>query len=422
MTKTFKNTVFACYRGYITQATVNNLAPLLFIIFQTRFGLSFEEVGRLILLNFFIQILMDLLSVKFLDRIGYRAGALLAHAFCCLGLILLGVLPQLLASPYLGLIIAVIFYACGGGILEVLVSPIVDNIPSSHKASAMSLLHSFYCWGQVAVVFLSSLALWLFGQDFWPWLPILWAILPLYNLITFLQVPLPKALSLEELIPVKKLLTSKIFVLFLLLMLCAGASELVMSQWASLFAEEALGLPKFLGDILGPGLFAIFMGLGRMLYGLYGAKIHLKGALFLSSITCTICYALTIFSQNPYLALAGCAFCGFTVSLMWPGTFSMSSAGFPLGGTAMFALLAMFGDLGGALGPWLTGFVSDLAENGKLGSLSNIVLREGMEASQLGLKTGLLIALIFPLLMALVLVALPNHKEPPISDLSEDVE
>lgn len=381
MKYTYKHTLRACYLGYITQAIVNNLAPLLFIIFQNQYHISFEMIGRLILINFGTQIVADILSIKYVDRIGYRKAAVMAHIFCSIGLMSLGVLPLIMPVPYMGLVIAVMIYAIGGGIIEVLVSPIVEFLPGDEKASAMSLLHSFYCWGQVGVVLLTTLLLKVIGSSYWFVLPILWAFIPLYNIKNFLKVPIIEPHEDAPTMSIGELLSTRGFVIALLLMLCAGASEITMSQWSSLFAEKGLQVPKVVGDLLGPCLFAVLMGIGRSIYGIWGHKINLNRALMASGILCVICYAVTIFVQNPLISLLGCAVTGLSVSLMWPGTFSVTSATYPMGGTAMFGMLAIFGDIGAAVGPWIAGVVSD--------------------AVGLGLKAGLLVAIVFPVILVI---------------------
>lgn len=408
MKLTYRHTLHACYRGYITQAIVNNLAPLLFILFQSTYGLSFEKVGRLILINFGVQIVADLFSVKYVDKVGYRKAAVLAHVFCAAGLILLAVLPNVLPSPYLGLILAVIVYALGGGLLEVLVSPIVNALPGDEKESAMSLLHSFYCWGQVGVVLITTLLLQAFGSSFWPVLPVLWALLPLYNLFTFLKIPLAPPVPEKELMTLRELFRSKFFLLALTLMLCAGASELTMSQWSSLFAEKGLHLPKVMGDLLGPCLFALFMGLGRAIYGVKGSKISLEKLLVACGALCVVCYLVTVFSPWPLLSLFGCALCGLSVSLMWPGTFSLSAEKFPAGGTALFGMLAVSGDLGGSFGPWLTGIISDAAKQNPAPFFAGLI---GGDASQFALKCGLLAAALFPLVLFAGVIAFERGKQ-----------
>ncbi len=377
----FDQTRRACYTGYVTQAIVNNLAPLLFIVFQTRYAISYEMLGRLVLLNFATQLVTDFVVIQVVDRIGYRRPLVLAHALCTLGLILLALLPPLLSSPYLGLCLAIVVYAIGGGLLEVLVSPVVEALPTPQegKAAAMSLLHSFYCWGQVGVVLITTLLLAQIGHSTWPLLPFLWALVPLANMVAFLRVPMPAPVPDEKRTAVRKLFTHSAFIMALVLMLCAGAAELTMSQWSSLFAEQGLGLPKVWGDLAGPCLFAVLMGIGRIVYGLWGEKIPLALAMIGCGTLATICYLVAALAANPMLSMAGCALCGLAVSLLWPGTFSLTAARFPYGGTAMFGFLALFGDAGAAIGPWLAGAVADA------------------DSSHSGLRAGLLVGTAFPL-------------------------
>jgi fucose permease len=334
---TFEHTRRACYAGYVTQAIVNNLAPLLFIVFQTRYQVPYEMLGRLVLLNFITQLITDLVAVKVVDRTGYRVPLVLAHVFCVAGLVLLAVAPAVLPSPYLGLSAAIVVYAIGGGLLEVLVSPVVDALPSPKegKAAAMSLLHSFYCWGQVAVVLGTTLVLAHVGQERWQILPLLWAVIPLVNLAVFLRVPLPSTVPDEHRTPLTALFRARAFLATLVLMFCAGASALTMSQWSSLFAEQGLGLPKVLGDIAGPCLFAALMGIGRFAYGLWGRDVPLIPAMAGCGVLAAICYLVTALSTDPVWSLAGCAACGLAVSLLWPGTFSLATHRFPFGGAAI---------------------------------------------------------------------------------------
>ncbi|GII04871.1 MFS transporter [Planobispora takensis] len=383
---TFDHTRRACYLGYVTQAIVNNLAPLLFIVFQTRYDVPYEMLGRLILLNFATQLVTDLVAVKVVDRTGYRLPMVLAHLFSVAGLVLLAVAPSLTPSPYTGLAVAVVVYGIGGGLLEVLVSPVVDALPSpqEHRAATMSLLHSFYCWGQVAVVLGTTLMLAAVGESAWQVLPLMWALVPLANLVVFARVPLPPTVPDEHRTPLRALLRSPAFAGALLLMLCAGASELTMSQWSSLFAEQGLGVSKVWGDLAGPCLFAVLMGIGRIVYGLWGQRVPLLPAMIACAGLATACYLLAALADDPVLALAGCALCGLAVSLMWPGTFSLTSARFPMGGAAMFGVLAVFGDAGAAAGPWLAGAVADATVTAAPGGGS-------------GLRTGLLVGTVFPI-------------------------
>lgn len=397
--RTYKETTIACYIGYFIQAIINNLSPILFIIFRQEFGISLSDIGSLILINFLSQTIVDIISVKIVDRVGYKSIILLSHFCAFLGLLLLGTLPRYSTAPFAALVLATVVSALGSGMIEVTISPIVDAIPSEKKAADMSLLHSFYCWGQMAVVGLSTIFIRLAGNRFWFVLPLLWALVPLVNLLNFSTLPFPRTLKEDEKIPLRKLLTSKNFVVAMLLMLCAGASELAMSQWSSYFAEAGLGVSKFMGDLLGPCLFAVFMGLGRLLFGIYGSRLDLKKAMFFCAGLCIVCYTVTALSRNPLLSLLSCALTGFSISLFWPGTFSLVSGLYPNGGAAMFGVLAIFGDIGCSLGPWLIGFISTAAQSG------NAALTDGT-----ALKFGLGFGNLFPLLTIVGLLLLRTHK------------
>lgn len=376
--KNYKLTRAACFLGMVTQAICLNLAPLFFVIFHTDYGISYERIGRLVLFTFAVQIVVDLACIKIADKLGFRKCTTIAQATTALGLIMLGLLPRLFPNPYPWLILSVCVYAVGSGFLEVIVSPIIEAIPKESRSSAeMSLLHSFYCWGQMAVVLLSTLALRLMGSNNWFILPLVWALVPLLNLFLFLGAPMPPAVPETQRMKPGTLFRQPLFWVLLAAMVCGGASELSMSQWASTFAEKGLHISKTMGDLLGPCMFAGFMGIGRAVFGRYGDKLPGNTVMLCCGIGAAACYLLAIFAPLPVLGLAGCALCGLAVSLMWPGTLSAAAARFPLGGTAMFSLLAMAGDLGGSLGPWITGLVADHSAG--------------------GLKAGLLAALIFPL-------------------------
>jgi len=398
MTSNYKKTIGSCYLGYITQAILVNLAPIFFVIFQEDFGLTLTQIGQLALVNFVTQIVTDFAAIKFVDKIGYRKSALIAHFFASTGLILMSVLPFVMGeNAYGGLITAVMIYAVGGGLIEVIISPIVDAIPGDAKASAMSLLHSFYCWGQVLVVLVTTVLIKVIGGELWYFLPIMWSLVPLINLFNFIRVPLPQMVSAHDSMNLKELFSSRIFVLALVMMMCSGASELAMSQWASLFAEIGLGVPKLIGDILGPCLFAACMGIGRVVYGFKGDKIDLRKALIACSVFATICYMVTVFVSVPIISLLGCAFCGFGASLLWPGMLSLTAKRCPTGGTALFAILALAGDAGCSVGPWLCGVVSDAVISSSKGV--EIAQSYGLKLEQVGLKAGLLATSIFPLIM-----------------------
>jgi MFS family permease len=392
----------------MTQAIINNLAPLLFIIFQTSYSISLVKLGQLVLINFATQLVTDVWAARNADRVGYRKCMIISHALCFIGLMALGILPRITPSPYLGLVVSVILYAVGGGLLEVLVSPIVEALPNENKAASMSLLHSFYCWGQMFVVLITTVLLRLIGRDLWFILPILWSFFPLYNMFQFRRVPLLPLVKDGQTMKLKELFKSPSFYLAMLLMICSGASELTMSQWSSLFAEKGLLVPKLYGDLLGPGLFALFMAVARTLYGFFGDRIPIRKCMIGSSILCIVTYMVTVFSPFPILSLLACSLCGLSVSLMWTGTLSLSSASFPRGGTLMFGILAVCGDLGCSLGPWLAGKISDSVE--KTGNFLNLWENSTLNLEQIGLKSGLLIAVIFPLLMFLGLLFINNKK------------
>ncbi len=408
MSQPYTRTKLSCYLSYITQAAVNGLLPLLFVTFQRQFGISLDQIALLISINFGVQLCVDLLSVKFVDKIGYRASAIIACACAAIGLAGVGLFPLISGNAYVGLLVAVIISAVGGGIIEVLVSPIIEALPGDGKAASMSLLHSFYCWGSMAVVLLSTLYFNTIGLANWNLLPALWAIVPIAALILYTKAPLVPLVSEHEKIPLKKLFSRKLFIMFLIFMVCAGASEQAMSQWASLFAELGLGVSKTVGDLLGPCAFAFFMGISRMMYGLWGAKWNLKNALLISGGLCVASYMLAVFSPIPLLSLLGCTLSGFSVGLMWPGTFSLTSRGFPAGGTAMFAILALAGDLGCSAGPAVVGLVSGAAEDGMFANIQSWFT--GGSLMETGLKTGLLAASVFAIIMVVGLIALRARR------------
>ena len=377
----YTHTIYASYVGYITQAVVNNFAPLLFLTFAGDYGLTLDQITLITTVNFLVQLCVDLLSAKWIDRIGYRAGIIAAHALAGAGLVGMAALPRMLGNAYTGLMAAVVLYAIGGGIIEVLISPIVEACPTEKKEAAMSLLHSFYCWGHVAVVLISTAFFTVFGVESWRILACLWAAVPILNIFYFSQVPIYPIVSEQEKLPVRRLLGQKTFWLIVVLMVCAGAGEQAMSQWTSAFAESALGVSKTVGDLAGPCAFALLMGTARALYGKFSDRIPLKEAMLGSAVLCIGCYGLAVFAGNPVLGLLGCALCGFSVGIFWPGTFSLAAKELPSGGTAMYALLALAGDLGCSSGPTLVG----LAANAMGGQL----------------KAGLLAAVIFPIWMLL---------------------
>ena len=391
MKNQYNKTMIACFVGYIVQAIVNNFTPLLFLFFQKSYHIPISQITLLVTFNFGVQLLVDLLSVRFVDKIGYRISMIMAHVLAAAGLLLLTILPEILPVPFIGILIAVMIYAIGGGLLEVLVSPVVEACPSDSKETAMSLLHSFYCWGHAAVVLISTLFFYVVGIEHWRILAIIWAVIPIGNALVFTKVPIASLLEDGETgLGLKALFQLKIFWIFLIMMICAGASEQAVSQWASAFAEQGLGISKAAGDLAGPMAFAVLMGLARLFYGKYGDRMNLERFMICSTVLCVLSYLGISLFAVPLLNLICCAVCGLSVGIMWPGTFSKASATLPKGGTAMFALLALGGDVGCAGGPTLVGMVSGAFED--------------------NLKMGILAGIIFPIMLLIGIILCKRQK------------
>lgn len=377
---TFKTTMISCFIAYIVQAIVNNFSPLLFLTFHETYQIPMSQITLLVTINFAVQLLVDLLATKFVDRIGYRTSIVAAHFFAAAGLVFLAVLPERM-EPFTGLLIAGCTCAIGGGLIEVLISPIMESCPTDNKEAAMSLLHSFYCWGHVGVVLISTIFFAVLGTGSWKILAVIWALIPFCNAFVFVKAPLASLISEDETgMSIRELLFNRTFWLLMLMMVCAGASEQAVSQWASAFAEQGLGINKTAGDLAGPMMFAICMGTSRAIYGKYGEVLNLDLFMRGSTILCVVSYLMISLAPIPALSLAGCAVCGFSVGIMWPGTYSKAAAALKTGGTAMFALLALGGDLGCSGGPAVVGIVSDLAGG--------------------DMKMGILAAVVFPFLLA----------------------
>lgn len=392
MKLTYKHTLYACFLGYIVQAIVNNFAPLLFLTFQRTYDIPLSRITMLVTINFGLQLLIDLLSVGFVDKIGYRASLLIAHGCAAAGFLGLTILPEIMPDPFVGLLLAVVIYAVGGGLLEVLISPVVEACPTENKEKAMSLLHSFYCWGHVAVVLISTLFFTVAGIEHWKILALLWMIVPLTNFVLFAKTPIAPLVSEgEQSLSIGQLFSQKIFWLLLLMMICAGASEQAVSQWASTLAEKGLGISKTMGDLAGPMAFAVLMGSSRAFYGKFGDKIDLDRFMAGSSLLCVLSYLTIALFPHPAVNLIGCAVCGLSVGIMWPGTFSKASAAMPLGGTAMFALLALGGDLGCSGGPTFAGMMAGVFED--------------------DLQKGILFAVIFPFLLFVLILLLKKMRK-----------
>lgn len=394
--RTYTGTKVACYTGYIVQGIINNIAPLLFVIFSNHFNITLARLSLLITVNFGSQFIVDTLSIKFVDKIGYKKLAVMSQAVTFCGLMCLAVLPNVMTHSYLGIMIAIILSAIGSGLTEVIISPIVESIPGEKKTAEMSLLHSFYCWGQVIVVALTTFMIKIFGSDLWYIAPAVWSVIPLINTFNFLGVPIAPTVPEEEKIPFKRLIASPQFILCMVIMICSGASEIAMSQWSSYFAEAGLNVSKMTGDLLGPCLFAVFMGLGRLIFGFVGEKFNIKSALCLSAVLCMGCYIFTSVFENPILSLIMCALTGLSVSIMWPSTLSLAARLFPNSGGAMYSVLALSGDTGCTLGPWFVSFVSIKLANGN--------------TSGAALKSGLGFGAIFPIVMIIAIILISRKK------------
>ncbi len=386
----YGKTRLACYLGFVTQAIAANFAPLLFLKFHKDYGIPLGSIALISTVFFFTQLLIDLFCAKFVDRIGYRVAVVISEVCSAAGLIGLAFLPELLPNAFAGILISVTVYAMGCGLIEVLVSPIIEACPFDNKEATMSLLHSFYCWGSVGTIVISTLFFKLFGMDSWRWLALVWALIPAFNIFNFATCPIVPIVEEGQGMGIRQLGKRPLFWASVCLMVCAGASELAMAQWASAYAEAALGLSKAVGDLLGPCLFAVTMGISRVIYGKYGKGINLIGFMLGSGALCVVCYLMASLSANPAAGLVGCVLCGFSVGIMWPGTISISSRKFPTGGTAMFALLAMAGDLGGSLGPAIVGRVTQHAGD--------------------NIRAGMGVGLVFPVVLILMLILMAREK------------
>ena len=392
----YKPTILACFIGYGVQALTINFAPLLYITFQNKYGMSLPQISSLIAVCFAVQLMTDAFAAKFSSKLKPRAAAVFANVLAAIGIAGMGLLPEIM-PPYIGLLIATVLSGTGSGLVEVMISPIVEACPTKRKAAMMSLLHSFYCWGQATVVLLSNLFFLAVGIDDWKLLALLWAIIPTVDAILFLFVPLAPLDSDQTPSQKKTLFRSPVFWALIAVMACAGASEMAMSQWASYFAEAGLKVSNATGNLLGPCLFAILMGSARVIYGLNGSKIDIGKGLHYSAILCLTCYILAALSKNPIISLLGCAVCGFSVGLMWPGTLSMASGYFPKAGPALFAILALAGDIGCSIGPWIVGQISDFIVNSY--ETSMFLQNFGIGKLELGIKSGLLFIAVFPVIM-----------------------
>ncbi|MBO5210901.1 MAG: MFS transporter [Clostridia bacterium] len=372
-------TKLAGYVGFVVQAIVNNFLPILFIVFQDIYGLGYEKLGRLIVFNFALQMFIDFLTPKIIHKIGYRSAAFLCQFTACLGLCLMAILPRVMPNPYVAMFIAIAVYATGSGLMEVILSPMIEMLPTSNKSGNMAVLHSFYCWGQTLVVPLTTAMVVIFGRENWSYIPLVWAVVPFINMLAFLRVPIVEPGKEEKQSTLIELLKTPTFIVYMFMMFCGGASEIAMSQWASLFVEQALGVSKAIGDIVGPCLFALFMALGRVIYAKFSKMVSFTRVLIWLNILCFVCYVMVGLCKIAALSLIFCALCGFSVSISWPGIYSAGARTFKTGGAVMFSAFAMCGDTGCALGPGLVGLVAEYTN----------------------LNIGFLAAAVFPLIMVI---------------------
>lgn len=384
----YQKTLVACYLGFVTQAISANFAPLLFLTFKSTYGITLDKIAMIPLVFYLTQLLVDLAATKFADKIGYRTCVVTSQVLSTVGLILMAILPEILPVPFIGILISVVLYAIGSGLIEVLVSPIVEACPFENKDGVMSLLHSFYCWGAMGVILGSTIFFAVFGVENWKILTFIWALIPFYNTFNFINCPIERLTEDGKSMGISKLLKTPIFWLMILLMVCSGASEATMSQWTSAFTESAIGVSKTIGDLAGPCMFAMFMGISRMLYGKFSEKLNLTKVMLVCGIMCAVCYLLASMSTLPILGLAGCALCGLAVGIMWPGSISISSQECPRGGTAMFAFLALAGDLGATVSPTMVGSLSEMTGG--------------------NLKMGLFVATVFPVVLVFGLLILKS--------------
>lgn len=404
-----KLVVRCCYVGMLVQAIIINLAPVLFIPLKEQLHLSYEQIGRLVLINFATQLFFDLVCGAFVNRVGAKRFVVLANLLAVAGLWMFAFLPSIMSNPYDGLVIGTFFFAAGCGLLELMLSSIINSVPSDQKAQNMALTHSFYAWGQMAVILVTTLLIYAFGTQFWPWIVLGWSLFPMANALGFYSVQLPPFVEESKRQRLHSLLRQPAFLVAIAAIGLGGATEVSINQWVSAFAEKGLGLPKIQGDLIGVCLFAAALGVGRAWFGLCGDKINLHRALIAGTCLSVVVYLVASLSPWPYVSLGACVVAGLGVSLLWPGMLSLSSARFPLAGASMFALMAASGDLGAAVGPWVVGTVADVSS--RFQGLFEHICGKGLTPEQLGLRTGLLLATIYPLLLVVLLYWLKRESQ-----------
>lgn len=358
MKNKYLSTKISGYTGFFVQAVINNFLPILFIALQDVYNLNYARLSVLVLFNFGAQIVIDMLAPKILALLGFRRAAFLSQFTAFFGLALLSVLPKII-SPYLAILVCIIIYATGSGLTEVILSPMIEMLPTGNKSANMALLHSFFCWGQACTVLVTTALVYAVGFLNWHIIPLVWSVIPFVNMWAFLKVPIVEPDPTQKTATFLELLKDKRFIIYMIMMFCGGASEIAMVEWASIFAQTALGVPKVVGDIAGPCGFALFMGLGRIVYAKYSKQISFTKLIIALNIFGFICYMAVALCHIPFVSLLFCALCGFTVSISWPGIYSAGARTFARGGAVMFGVFAMCGDAGCSIGPWLVGVVAD---------------------------------------------------------------
>ncbi len=392
MKNKYFSTKLSGYIGFFVQAVVNSFLPILFIALQNVYKLNYKMLGTLMFFNFLAQVFIDAVTPLILSKIGYRKGAFLSQFAAFLGLALLSVLPRLM-PPYFAMILCITIYAIGSGFTEVILSPMIEMLPTRNKAGNMAVLHSFYCWGQACTVVVTTALVYIFGYLNWFIVPLIWSVIPFINMWSFLEVPIVEPDREQKTVSFSQLVRDKKFVIFMLMMFCGGASEIAMVEWASIFAQNALGVSKAVGDIAGPCAFSVFMGLGRIFYAKFSKRISFIKLLIFLNILGFVCYMAVAVCSVATVSLFFCALCGFTVSVSWPGIYSLGAASFKNGGAVMFSALALCGDTGCCLGPWLVGLVAD----------------------EVGLSYGFAVASVFSLVIVLCGIYLLKNKDCKIS-------
>ncbi len=383
-----------CFMSNITMATITNVPPLLFLTFREEFGISYSLLGMLVLINFFSQLIIDLIFSFFSHKFNIPKAVKATPFLYLSGLLAYAILPWLFPShAYLGLVFGTVIFSASSGFCEVLISPVIAALPSDDPDRDMSKLHSVYAWGAVFIVIASTLFLLAFGKNSWHILCIILTVIPILAIYFFSKCTLPEMETPEKVSGVIEMLKNKGIWLCVLAIFLGGASEVTMAQWSSGYLEQVFRLPKVWGDILGVALFSVMLGFGRTLYAKRGKNI--ERVLFLSTLGATLCYFVAAISTTPIIGLVACAFTGFCVSMLWPGSLVVASGRYPSGGVFIYALMAAGGDFGASVGPQLVGVVTDFVITTP--TLLTYAESLGVHPEQLGMKLGMLMGMLFPL-------------------------